>query len=350
MSINYTWFKSGSTYAPKNRVFNRYFEFSGDEQEDKSFFGFEFTKKLSDSIREKRDDSFIKQEQRYYVIPSLTGNMIRTFIAAGPILFSLAGNIIFALFLIISLFDDKAEPPLSLFFIIVIWNLFWLNTRLFILCLFNYFNGAYVDREKQTISFTWHVDGNPPKNEHGHATFPLSAIGAFYKKMIANQYGQITHALCIAHYDHETYNGAFAQLSVLSNAHNPHYCFLEWEKVLRFADTSLPLPDSPDLEPFRHLDPITRRFDKKQKRPTHFWRSMHKKQKLAIEEQITDEAYDFDFMTAFTDPQRFAQKEITRPWLRWPIEQSYFDKEAKVPLWRKRLKRLILQLTVGFTF
>jgi hypothetical protein len=49
---------------------------------------------------------------------------------------------------------------------------------------------------------------------------------------------------------------------------------LEWEYYQQFMDINLPLPDTPDFEPYRHLDPTTAAYDKEHNRPPNFWRDM----------------------------------------------------------------------------
>lgn len=48
----------------------------------------------------------------------------------------------------------------------------------------------------------------------------------------------------------------------------------EWEYYQQFMDINLPLPDTPDFEPYRHLDPTTAAYDKDHNRPPNFWRDM----------------------------------------------------------------------------
>lgn len=49
---------------------------------------------------------------------------------------------------------------------------------------------------------------------------------------------------------------------------------LRWEFLTHFMDVSRPLPDVPMLEPFRHLDPTTREWDKKNGRDKTIWLNM----------------------------------------------------------------------------
>jgi hypothetical protein len=49
---------------------------------------------------------------------------------------------------------------------------------------------------------------------------------------------------------------------------------LDWEFLQQYMDTSMPLPDVPELEPYRHLDPTTAAHDKEHNRPPRYWHDM----------------------------------------------------------------------------
>ena len=49
---------------------------------------------------------------------------------------------------------------------------------------------------------------------------------------------------------------------------------LLWEYYQHYMDVSRPLPDVPFFEPYRHLDPTTKRWDEAHKRPERYWRDM----------------------------------------------------------------------------
>jgi hypothetical protein len=53
-----------------------------------------------------------------------------------------------------------------------------------------------------------------------------------------------------------------------------YWMYREWEYYQQFMDISMPLPESPYLEPYRHLDPTTAAYDKKHNRPPRYWRDM----------------------------------------------------------------------------
>jgi hypothetical protein len=53
-----------------------------------------------------------------------------------------------------------------------------------------------------------------------------------------------------------------------------YWIYVEWEFLQQYMDISLPLPDIPDLEPYRHLDSTTAAYDKQYSREPHYWRDM----------------------------------------------------------------------------
>ncbi len=348
MGFNYNWYKAGATTLPNKRVFNRYFKFGEVSQDDDSFLGLELTKKLADYVRVNLTAyKFLQQGERYFTVDSITGNILAFFALFGPIILGGVGSLACAFFFITSIIFGDDELPWLLLYVVLAWNIFWLNSRFLLNFIFRRFKGAYIDRKHQTISFTWRVKGNPAKNEFGHATFPLADIEAFYSKQVQNQQGRSVYVLCLAHKDHHIYDGAFLQTSVRDNPHNPNQCQLKWELIQRFADNSLPLPDMPDLEKFRHLDPVTAAYDKKHNRPEFHWRHMHIDQKIAIEDEVEQQAHNFCFNRAFDNPKRYGQQELEKPWLTWPIEQQYFADELAVPLWRRRAVTVLKQLTLS---
>ncbi|KMQ75396.1 hypothetical protein [Marinobacter subterrani] len=47
-----------------------------------------------------------------------------------------------------------------------------------------------------------------------------------------------------------------------------------WDMLQLYMDVSQPLPDTPRLEPFRHLDPVTAEHDRKSGRNPRYWRDL----------------------------------------------------------------------------
>lgn len=50
-----------------------------------------------------------------------------------------------------------------------------------------------------------------------------------------------------------------------------------WDFIQNYMDITKPLPDIPMLEAYRHLDPVTARYDEENGRPERYWRDMDKK-------------------------------------------------------------------------
>ena len=66
---------------------------------------------------------------------------------------------------------------------------------------------------------------------------------------------------------------------------------LDWEFYQRYMDISRPLPDVPNMEPVRHNDPVSAKWDEDHRRPKDYWlnlpmekvEAMHKASKQAAE-------------------------------------------------------------------
>lgn len=50
-----------------------------------------------------------------------------------------------------------------------------------------------------------------------------------------------------------------------------------WDFIQNYMDITKPLPDIPMLEAYRHLDPVTARYDEENGRPERYWRDMDKR-------------------------------------------------------------------------
>src|SRR5690554_1890585 len=48
-----------------------------------------------------------------------------------------------------------------------------------------------------------------------------------------------------------------------------------WDMLQRYMDVTQPLPDMPRLEPFRHLDPVTAKYDQTTGRNPRYWRDLN---------------------------------------------------------------------------
>ena len=342
MSISYRFAKMNARTIEASQNFKQYiapkkFEYS-------SLKGLMFVR----TFLEKEDSKEVAPDSLYNQARYLgfqKGNDWSLGLILGPILLGATGTFASVMAIFGVLIMDNMQYPWILLFATIIWNLFFLNFGPIIARYILPRREVYFDRINQTVSFTWSVD-NAQKNEHGHATFPFSEIEAFYAKANHSQGHGVTHAMYVAHKDYSNHAGAFSEIRVKDNPQNPNYCRYTWERVVRFMDLSKPLVDSPEIEPFRHLDPLTRDFDKQNNRPEKFWRLMSYKQMQQIEEKLDNDIYRFNFDGAITNPKRWANEEITKPWEKWPIDES-LNQPDTTPYWKRLTKTLLRQIAVG---
>ncbi|MEL7580999.1 hypothetical protein AADY36_16905 [Pseudoalteromonas sp. D15MCD-2] len=301
---------------------------------------------------EKEDSKEVAPDSLYNqarILGFQKGNDWSLGLILGPILMGAVLTFMSIIFFGVWLYSQFTSTPESFPFWFVLpaigFNIFFLNFRPILARYILPRREVYFDRINQTVSFTWSVD-NAQKNEHGHATFPFSEIEAFYAKANHSQGHGVTHAMYVAHKDYGNHAGAFSEIRVKDNPQNPNYCRYTWERVVRFMDLSKPLVDSPEIEPFRHLDPVTRDFDKQNNRPEKYWRLMSYKQMQQIEEKLDNDIYRFNFDGAITNPKRWANEEITKPWEKWPIDES-LNQPDTTPYWKRLTKTLLRQIAVG---
>ncbi|TVU91578.1 hypothetical protein [Vreelandella titanicae] len=82
--------------------------------------------------------------------------------------------------------------------------------------------------------------------------------------------GIVQYNLSLVHYSVEAHVALVGMLGVTSRLDQ----LAAWDMLQRFMDTSQPLPDSPQWEDFRPLDPTTLEWDKETGRPPRYWRDM----------------------------------------------------------------------------
>lgn len=103
--------------------------------------------------------------------------------------------------------------------------------------------------------------------------------------------GIAQYNLSLVHYSIEAHVALVGMFGVTSRLDQ----LAAWDMVQRFMDTSQPLPDSPQWEQFRPLDPTTLKYDKEIARPPRYWRDMDDEtfnQKIV---ELQDRLSDFYF-------------------------------------------------------
>lgn len=102
---------------------------------------------------------------------------------------------------------------------------------------------------------------------------------------IADRQGFPLHMLNLVH----RYHVAAIDFSVLMGKVGiREHCVALWDFWQRYMDISQPIPDLPELEFFRHLDPTTAEHDQRTGRPPRYWRDMDPKTFKAKIDEITD--------------------------------------------------------------
>lgn len=92
----------------------------------------------------------------------------------------------------------------------------------------------------------------------------------------------------------------------------------DWEFFQQYMDISMPLPDLPELEPYRHLDPTTAAYDKEHNRPPHYWR-------------------DFDLKQVHSEIKKGYEVIENFPWEKLPTDHIPQELKNKVPKIAKML-------------
>ncbi|MFO7529723.1 MAG: hypothetical protein R6W86_13090 [Marinobacter sp.] len=98
---------------------------------------------------------------------------------------------------------------------------------------------------------------------------PFVEFDAYVERVV--QQGGIFYRLMFVHrYTQKTFNQTW--LSGIEASKTEVLAL--WDMLQRYMDVTQPLPDVPRLEPFRHLDPVTREYDEKIGRNPRYWRDL----------------------------------------------------------------------------
>ncbi|NSY33545.1 hypothetical protein DS891_08045 [Pseudoalteromonas sp. JC28] len=171
---------------------------------------------------------------------------------------------------------------------------------------------VYFDREKQKVSFTFEIPHCTERDEFGNCCFDYSEINLRYQRVYTNEYGAMTYAPIISHKDGQKFPKAKITAIINENGRTPIECLMLFEDIRRFMDKSKPLPESPEYEGFRHLDPVTAEHDKVIGRPASYWSEMSLEQQLEIANKIYEPIYELN--------EEFPKKplpEMKEPWKHW---------------------------------
>lgn len=105
------------------------------------------------------------------------------------------------------------------------------------------------------------------KNEFFQA--PFTEFDAYVERV--PQSGGVSYRLMFVHrYTLKTFN----ETSLGGIEFEKSEVLASWDVLQRYMDITQPLPDVPRLEPFRHLDPVTREYDEKTGRNPRYWQDV----------------------------------------------------------------------------
>ncbi|MFT7528713.1 MAG: hypothetical protein ACI9LY_003876 [Arenicella sp.] len=98
---------------------------------------------------------------------------------------------------------------------------------------------------------------------------PFSEFNAFINSSPNPKSGVLYYTLFLAHRDNSKLWFAYGDETGIQQD-----IFMKWEHIQQYMDASQPLPDVPELEPFRHLDEVTAGWDKQHQRPPKLFEEM----------------------------------------------------------------------------
>ncbi|WP_199524376.1 hypothetical protein [Pseudoalteromonas sp. bablab_jr011] len=265
------------------------------------------------------------------------GNSPIRLLLFGPMFLGFVGSLVVALDILLIPFHGEDDAfHWWLLYLVLCWNLLFLNLFPLWDLVFSP-KYAYFDRQTGKVGYTFDIPGCEVRDEFGNCCFDWRDMKCVLVNQSTDQGGSRAFFPVISHKDRDKYPNTKMTIVVTELAQNPIYCLLFWERLVRFMDNTKPLPDIPEYEGYRHLDPITAEFDKHNSRPEVYWRDMSFKQQTEIYDELYAEAYKIDWYNDAPQP------EITKPWQRWTPEP-----ERKETLnWKYKAKRLFMQLTCG---
>tara|TARA_R110000796_G_scaffold232212_1_gene350401 strand:+ start:409 stop:1143 length:735 start_codon:yes stop_codon:yes gene_type:complete len=119
--------------------------------------------------------------------------------------------------------------------------------------------------------FDYDNDGEYKKNGTvGETVAPFYEFDA-YVTVSPDRQGSPNNVLSIVHRYQDSWINMANFVAPSGSASEP--CGL-WDYLQNYMDITHPLPDTPELEAFRHLDPATAEYDRQTGREPRYWRDM----------------------------------------------------------------------------
>ncbi|MDO6527499.1 hypothetical protein Q4519_17605 [Motilimonas sp. 1_MG-2023] len=148
------------------------------------------------------------------------------------------------------------------------------------------------------------------KKRFGLVSYPFTDFDAFVDLHVDSTSGQIYTNLAVVHRNQKAvfYLNLTGELQATPQQH-----YLCWEMLQRFMDVSQPLPDIPQLEPFRPLDATTAAHDKATGRKADKWKKMSPKwfeQRLAKKLKKEQTRFNWEDIPDLFDQQTQQQQAL----------------------------------------
>lgn len=149
--------------------------------------------------------------------------------------------------------------------------------------------------------FDYDNNGEYKKNGAiGEKVAPFYEFDA-YVTVTPDRQGLPNNVLCIVHRYQDIWINMANFVGPSGSTSAP--CAL-WDYLQNYMDISKPLPDTPELEAFRHLDPTTAEHDRQTDREPRYWRDMNDADFKAKVREMTERIPQID---TFSRPNLMAR-------------------------------------------
>ncbi len=123
---------------------------------------------------------------------------------------------------------------------------------------------------------------------------PFAEFDGYYRTS-CSRHGVIRYTLSICH--------RYKPIAIITDAGETKrpILFSQWEMYQQLMDINQPLPDLPEYEPVRQLDPTTKAWDEKHKRDPNYWKNFDLRKAFDAMVDAVDKCEAFDWDSLPTD-------------------------------------------------
>jgi hypothetical protein len=150
-------------------------------------------------------------------------------------------------------------------------------------------NDTYFNRRTGMVTFTW---------KGKRVSYPFDEFDAAVQHVVGYA-GNVNYHIILLH----RYTSQFFRNT--ASCWNIWETEIEWEFMQQYMDISKPIPDIPQMEPFRDKDPVSAQWDAQHGRPKDYWKNMTIEKAEAMYKRAKDAAEYFPW--GLTREQAIAQ-------------------------------------------